>query len=197
MGLPRHRGNRTTTARRAGAGLLVVALLAAAMAHARADDAGDGRSIASAQAFLRQVLPGNRYMSTAMSLILARAGNEGLRAQLQRLPVIFNADPVAECRSFLLADITATTFVVRDPASDVVETALSDLLQDQAVGSPDGFDFGSIRALGQAGSRVTLRFAGERYDAVVDMEGEEIARRVHGAFDDLRMHCDTAVATGF
>jgi len=44
---------------------------------------------------------------------------------------------------------------------------------------------------------VTLRFAGERHDAVVYMEGEEIARRVHGAFDYLRVHCDTAASTGF
>ena len=188
----------TTAARRAGARVLVLAALATPAAWAAGDGTGEGRSIASAQEFLRQVLPGNRYASTVMADILARAESEGLRAGFRTLPVIFDADPVAECRSFLLADIRATLFVVRDPGTgDVVETALAELMHDEVVGSPDGFDFGSIRALHRSGSRVLLRFAGERRDAIVYMEGEEIAGRVHAAFDYLRRHCDTAASTGF
>lgn len=189
---------RTTAARRAGACILVLLALAAATAQARADEAADGRSIASAQEFLRQVLPGNRYASSVMAEIVTRAEREGLRGHFEPLPVIFDADPVAECRSFLLADISPTDFVVRDPSNgDVVVSALADLLQDDVVGSPDGFDFGSIRALRHSGSRVMLRFAGGQADAVVHMEGEEVAGRVHAAFDYLRQRCDASASTGF
>jgi len=189
---------RTNAARRAGAGILVLAALAATPATARADDPDAQRSIASAQEFLRQVLPGNRYASSVMTGIVARAKREGLRGRFEPLPVIFNADPVAGCRSFLLADIAATDFEVRDPATgDVVVSALADLLEDDVVGSPDGFDFGSIRDLRHSGSRVMLRFAGGRDDAVVYMEGEEVAGRVHTAFDYLRRRCDASASTGF
>ena len=132
--------------RRAGACILAFIALAAAGAQARGDDAGPQRSIASAQEFLRQVLPGNRYVSTMMSGIMEKAGREGLRAGFEPLPLIVDADPVAECRSMLLADIESTDLVVRDPASgEAAVSSLADLVQDGMVGSPEGFDFGSIR----------------------------------------------------
>ena len=52
---------------RACALVLAIAALGAGAAHAQDGAAGEGRSIASAQEFLRQVLPGNRYASTMMS----------------------------------------------------------------------------------------------------------------------------------
>ena len=192
---------KTNARRRAGACILavaVLAVLAAAGAQAHAAAAAPARSVASAQEFLRQVLPGNRYVSTAMTEIVVRAGREGLRGSFEPLPVIIDAEPLAECRSLLLADISATDLVVHDPsAGDTAVSALAELLRDELVGSPDGFDLGSIRELRQSGSRVYLRFAGEQLDAVVHLEGEEIAGRVHAAFDYLRRHCDPASATGF
>jgi hypothetical protein len=189
---------------RACAWLLALLALAAAGAPAYGeapDGAGAGapqRSIASAQEFLRQVLPGNRYVSTFMAGLLEKARREGLRGSFEPLPVIVDANPVAECRSMLLADIEGTDFVVRDRATgDGAVSNLADLVNDGLVGSPDGFDFGSIRALHRAGPRVHLRFAGEQLDAVVHMEGEEIAGRVYEAFDYLRRRCDAAAATGF
>ncbi|MGJ4802957.1 hypothetical protein [Luteimonas sp. SDU82] len=71
------------------------------------------------------------------------------------------------------------------------------MVNDEMVGSPDGFDFGSLRALRQSRTRVLLRFAGEQPDAVLYLEGEEIAARVHTALDYLRRHCDASAATGF
>ena len=183
---------------RAGACILMFVGLAVAGAQARGDDATPARSVASAQEFLRQVLPGNRYVSTMMSGIVEKARREGLRADFEPLPLIFDADPVAECRSMLLADIDPTDLVVRDPNThEAAVSSLADLVQDGVVGSPDGFDFGSIRQTRHSGSRVYLRFAGEQLDAVVHLEGEEIAGRVHAAFDYLRRHCDPAAATGF
>ncbi|MDH7452189.1 hypothetical protein QF205_03710 [Luteimonas composti] len=183
---------------RACALVLAIAALGAGAAHAQDGAVGEGRSIASAQEFLRQVLPGNRYASTMMSEILERAGRQGLRGHFEPLPPVFDAAPLAECRSLLLADIRATDLVVRDPATgERAVSALADLVDDNAVGSPDGFDFGSIRALRQSGNRVLLRFAGEQSDAVLYLEGEEMAARVHAALDYLRRHCDASAATGF
>src|SRR5690606_16996996 len=121
-----------------------------------------------------------------MSGIVEKARREGLRADFEPLPLIFDADPVAECRSMLLADIDPTDLGGRDPDT-----------HGAAVSRPDGFDFGSIRQARHSGARVYLRFAGEQLDAVVHLEGEEIAGRVHAAFDYLRRHCDPAAATGF
>ncbi len=189
---------KTNARGRAGACILAAAALAVAGAQARGDDAVPARSVASAQEFLRQVLPGNRYVSTAMSGIVEKARREGLRAEFEPMPVIFDADPVAECRSMLLADIDPTDLVVRDPGTgEAAVSSLADLFQDGMVGSPEGFGFGSIRQTRHAGSRVYLRFAGEQLDAVVHLEGEEVAARVHAAFDYLRRHCDPAAATGF
>lgn len=188
----------STTARRACALLLAVAMPYTGAAHAQDHAAGEGRSVAGAQEFLRQVLPGNRYASTMMSELLERAGREGLRGHFEPLPPIFDAAPLAECRSLLLADIRATDLVVRDPATgEAAVSALAELVGDEVVGSPDGFDFGSIRALRQSGNRVQLRFAGEQSDAVLYLEGEEIAARVRTALDYLRRHCDASAATGF
>ena len=183
---------------RAGACILVFMALAVAGAQARGDDAVPARSIASAQDFLSQVLPGNGYVSTMMSEIVDKARRQGLRAGFEPVPEIFDADPVAECRSMLLADIEPTDLVVRDPGTgDAAVSSLAAMVQDRMVGSTDGFHFGSIRQTRLAGSRVHLRFAGEQLDAVVHLEGEEIAARVHAAFDYLRRHCDPAAATGF
>jgi len=185
------------TAGRACACILASMALVMAGAQARGD-AAPQRSVAGAQEFLRQVLPGNRYVSTLMTEILEKARREGLRGSYEPLPLIVDVGPVAECRSMLLADIEPTDLVVRDPATgEGAVSSLADLVSDGMVGSPDGFHFGSIRALRQSGSRVHLRFAGEQLDAVVHMEGEEIAARVYEAFDYLRRHCDPAAATGF
>ncbi|MGJ4729921.1 hypothetical protein [Luteimonas sp. SDU101] len=190
--------SRSITAGRACALLLAIAIPCAGVAHARDHATGGARSVAGAQEFLRQVLPGNRYASTMMSEILERAGREGLRAHFEPLPPIFDAAPLAKCRSLLLADIRATDLVVRDPATgEAAVSALAELVNDEVVGSPDGFDFGSIRALRQSGNRVLLRFAGEQSDAVLYLEGEETAARVHTALDYLRRHCDASAATGF
>ena len=187
---------KTNARGRAGACILALAAMAAA-ASAHADD-GAERSIDSAQEFLSYMLPGNHYVSTPMSEILARARREGLRAHFEPLPVIYDADPVHECRSMLLSDIRGTEMVVRDPATgDTAVSELAELMQDDVIGSSDGFHFGHIRKLGQSGPRVFLRFAGEQVDAVLHLEGEEVAARVHAAFDYLRRHCDPAAATGF
>src|SRR5690606_11157791 len=131
---------------------LATAALASAGVQARGGTSGETpagapqRSIASAQEFLRQVLPGNRYVSTFMAGLLEKARREGLRGSFEPLPVIVDANPVAECRSMLLADIEGTDFVVRDRATgDGAVSNLADLVNDGLVGSPDGFDFGSIR----------------------------------------------------
>src|SRR5690606_18373862 len=132
---------KTNARRRAGACILAVAVLAVlaaagAQAHAAAAAAAPARSVASAQEFLRQVLPGNRYVSTAMTEIVVRAGREGLRGSFEPLPVIIDAEPLAECRSLLLADISATDLVVHDPsAGDTAVSALAELMQDDLVGS--------------------------------------------------------------
>lgn len=186
----------TNALRCIGAGIALLAALAAG--DAQGQEAAGTRSIASAQEFLRQVLPGNRYASTVMGEILARATREGLRGHFEPLPEIFDADPLEECRSYLLSDTGVTDFIVRDPASgDVLATPLAELMRDDIIGSPDGFHFGSIRALSHSGSRVAMRFAGEQEDAVLYLEGAEIAARVHDALDYLRRHCDTSAATGF
>lgn len=185
--------------KRGAAAVLLAALMSGAAGAASADSGGnDARTVAGAQEFLRQVLPGNRYMSTMMSEILAKAERDRLRGRFEPLPVIVDSDPVEHCRSFLLAEIFNTWLIVRDPASgNVSEAALAELAGDDHVGSPDGFHFGSIRALRHEGSRVHLRFAGERHDAVLYLEGVEMAGRVHAALDFLRGNCDASASTGF
>lgn len=175
-------------------------LLGTLAGHAAAGEAvGTAqRTVAGAQEFLRQALPGNRYVSSMMSEIQAKATREGLRSRFEPLPVIVDADPVEGCRSYLVADIRPTRLIVVDPAgSGSSEAWLSELAGDDYVGRPDGMHFGSIRALRQDGPRVHLRFAGEQVDAVLHLEGEEIAGRVRTALDFLRQACDATAATGF
>lgn len=185
---------------RNGAGALLLAAMMGAVAGAASAEDGrtDARTVASAQEFLRQVLPGNRYVSTVMTEMTAKAAREGMRGSFDPLPVIVDSDPVAHCRSYLLAGIADTWLSVRDPATgDVSEAGLAALAGDDYVGNPEGFHFGSIRALRQDGSRVHLRFAGEQHDAVLHLEGAEMAGRVHAALDFLRSNCDASAATGF
>src|SRR5690606_42078244 len=80
--------------------LLAVLLWAVAGAAGAEDGRADARTVASAQEFLRQVLPGNRYVSTMMSGILAKAGRDGLRRHFEPLPVNVDSDPVPDCRSY-------------------------------------------------------------------------------------------------
>jgi len=178
---------------------LAVALLATAAGAAAAEGgAAPQRTVAGAQEFLRQVLPGNRYLSTMMSEVLAKARRDGLRAEFEPLPPIVDADPVAHCRSYLIGEIANTWLTVRDPATgEATEAGFAAMAGDDHVGSPDGLHFGSIRALRQDGSRVYLRFAGEQHDAMLHLEGSEMASRVHAALDFLRRECDPAAATGF
>lgn len=181
-----------------GVGTLLLALACGPAAAQEPVAASAARSVESAQEFLRQVLPGNRYVSTAMTEVLARAMREGLRGRFEPLPVIVEAEPVAPCRSRLLADIAPTWLTIRDPAMyEVVESSLADLFGDATVGNPDGMAFGDVRALRVEGARVHLRFAGEQHDAVVHMESTEMAGRVHAAIDFLRRECDLSARTGF
>lgn len=178
-------------------GMMLAALLLVLPASAAATD-GPKRTVASAQEFLGQVLPGNRYVSTMMAEVIAKARREGLQARFDPVPPIVDADPVGHCRSYLIGEIANTWLVVRDPASGgSTESDFARMVGDDHVGSPDGFHFGSIRALRQDGSRVYLRFAGEQHDAELHLEGSEIASRVHAALDFLRRECDPAAATGF
>lgn len=178
---------------------LAVALMAMTPGAVAAEDATTPqRTVEGAQEFLRQVLPGNRYLSTMMVEVLAKARRDGLRAQFDPLPPIVDADPIAPCRSYLIGEIATTWLTVRDPATgEVTEAEFAAMAGDDHVGSPDGMHFGSIRALRQDGSRVYLRFAGEQHDAELHLEGSEIASRVYAALDFLRRQCDPAAATGF
>ena len=179
-------------------GLLVAATASAAPA---ADDAGTApaRTVEGAQEFLRQVLPGSRYVSTPMAEMLAGARREQLRGSYEPLPLVIDADPVAACVSRLRADVSATWLVLRNPmdAWDASEAPVQDLLGSAVVGDPDGIHFGSIRALRQSGSQVHLRFAGNSDDAVLHLDAEETAQRVYAAFDFLRKACDATRDTGF
>ena len=178
----------------------VLAVVLAVMPTAAAADtaAAPQRTVAGAQEFLRQILPGNRYLSTMMVEVLAKARRDGLRASFDPLPVIVDADPVEACRSYLIGEIRGTWLLVRDPATgDTSEADFAQMVGDEHVGSPEGMHFGSIRALRQEGSRVYLRFAGEQHDAELHLEGTEMAARVHTALDFLRRHCDASAATGF
>lgn len=172
--------------------------------HAVSADAGieaeaPARTVAGAQEFLHQILPGNRYVSTPMTEMLARARSENLRAAFDSLPLVFDAAPVADCVSYLLADASSTWLVLRNPqdAGDVSEASVETLLGDAVIGDPDGLHFGSIRALRQSGAEVHIRFAGNRDDAVLHLDAVATAERVHAAFDFLRLHCDASRATGF
>lgn len=168
-------------------------------------DAGDGaapapeRTVASAQAFLEQILPGNRYVSTPMTEMLAKAKRENLRGSFEPLPQIYEAQPVAHCVTRLLADVSPTWFIVLDPQDswNGVEASLEALLDSPVIGNPDGMHFGSIRALARFGSRVNLRFAGNSDDAVLHLDAAETAERVHQALEFLRVQCDATRETGF
>ena len=193
---------------RNGKGVCSVATAAALMlvaANAGASTGGDGaapappRTIDSAQAFLHQVLPGNRYISTPMAEMLAKARRENLRGSFDPLPVIVEADPVAPCVSRLRADVSPTWLFVRNPqdAWDATGAPVESLLGASLVGDPGGMHFGSIRALRRAGDEVHVRFAGNSDDAVLYLDAEQTAERVHGALEFLRLHCDPTRATGF
>lgn len=180
------------------------ALLLAAAGATAADEAGDaapddGRSIASAQAFLQQMLPGNRYVSTPMAEIHARARNEGVRASFDPLPVIVEADPVEPCVSRLRADASGTWLLLRNPQDydDATDAPLADLLGGPLIGDPEGMHFGSVRALRRVGTEVRIRLAGNSDDAVLHLDAESTAKRVHDALEYLRLHCDATRATGF
>lgn len=183
--------------------LALVGSLAMVSAAAADDGAGGGqapvRSIASAQDFLHQVLPGNRYISTPMAEMLAKARRENLRGSFDPLPVIVEAVPVASCVSRLRADVAPTWLVVRNPQDgwDTTEAPVEELLGERLIGNPDGMHFGSVRAVRRAGAEVHVRFAGNSDDAVLYLDAVQTAERVHGALEFLRLHCDATRATGF
>lgn len=184
------------------AGFLLAMAAATAVAAEAADDTGDPapvRTIASAQAFLSQVLPGNRYVSTPMTEMLVKAQRENLRGSFEPLPVIFEAEPVAPCVTRLRADVSPTWFVVLNPddAWDGAEASVEGLLGGPWIGDPDGIHFGSIRALRLSGSQIRLRFAGNGEDAVLHLDASETAARVHTALEFLRVRCDATRDTGF
>lgn len=178
-----------------------VLALALVGAQAAADEGATApeRTVASAQEFLRHTLPGSDYVSTPMSEMLAKARGEQLRARFEWLPIVFDADPVAECVSMLQADALPTLFVVENPRDphDASDAALEDLLGGSVLGDPDGMHFGTIRALRLVGSEVRMRFAGNTEDAVLHLDSAETAARVHDALDFLRVQCDATRATGF
>src|SRR5690606_9528250 len=98
---PGDRGERMQAINCRTAALLAALLWAVAGAAGAEDGRADARTVTSAQEFLRQGLPGNRYVSTMMSGILAKAGRDGLRGHFEPLPVIVDSDPVGHCRSYL------------------------------------------------------------------------------------------------
>lgn len=179
--------------------LLALSMGGKALAGEPQGAATDVRSVASAQQFLQQVLPGNRYLSTPMSEALATARREQLQAQFQPLPVIIEAEPLARCVTRLRADASATTLVLRNPhdSYDQSQASAAELLGSEWIGNPDGMQFGSIRQLGQRGNQVLMRLAGNEQDAVLHLEGTEIATRVLQALEYLREQCDSTRATGF
>lgn len=155
--------------------------------------------MASAQAFLDQVLPGNRYVSTPMTEMLTQARRERLRAHFSPLPLVFEARPVAPCVTRLRADVSPTWFVVTNPQDpdDAVEAPVEAFMGGPVIGDPDGMHFGSIRELHRSGSQVRIRFAGNSDDAVLHLDAGETAGRVYEALEFLRVHCDATRDTGF
>jgi len=184
---------------RAGCALLLTVSMGGHALAGEQDTAADVRSVASAQQFLQQVLPGNRYLSTPMNEALAAARRERLQAQFQPLPVIIEAEPLARCVTRLRADASATTLVLRNPhdSYDQSQASAAELLGSEWIDNPDGMQFGSIRQLGQRGNQVFMRLAGNEQDAVLHLEGTEIASRVLQALEYLREQCDSTRATGF
>jgi len=181
--------------------MVAMALLLAGWPALAADDGAGApeRTVGSAQAFLHQVLPGNRYLSTPMSELLSRARREQLRGRFEPLPVVFEALPLEACVSRLSADISATRFLVTNPLDhgDASEAAVAELFGDSVIGNPEGMHFGAIRALHLSGNEVRMRFAGNSDDAVLVLESSETAERVHAAIEFLRTRCDPSRATGF
>lgn len=185
----------------AAAGLLLATLFPVAAASGAGDVAAEApvRTIASAQDFLEQVLPGNHYISTPMAEMVAKARRDGLRGSFEPLPLIFEAEPVAPCVTRLRADVSPTWFVVLNPQDewDGAEASVEALLGGPWIGNPDGMHFGSIRALRRSGSRLHIRFAGNADDAELHLDAAETAARVHEALEFLRLHCDATRRTGF
>ena len=78
-----------------------------------------------------------------------------------------------------------------------VPIALATLWGGPLIGAPEGMHFGSVRALRRVGTEVRIRLAGNSDDAVLHLDAESTAKRVHDALEYLRLHCDATRATGF